>query len=119
MARTRESYDDVMPSLPNILKYMHMCDHWIKVIQLQTLMGVNRSTPERMCRRLHRHGLLDRRLANTERGRDGYEYRSSEQGRWLFQAVMDGRIEVGFPVAELGPGSQCGSAVEGHGGEAC
>jgi len=100
MAGAREGYDKVMPTLPSIMKYMHMCEHWVRVVHLQERMQVNESTPERMCRRLYRHGLLDRRQVSIGKG-VAYEYRSSKQGRWLFRAVMDGRIEVEISPREL------------------
>lgn len=96
----------MMPTLPTIMKYMHMCEHWVRIHHLKELMGVNRSTPERMCRRLYRYGLMDRRVVQLAKGVT-YEYRSSEQGRWLFNAVMDGRVEVDISPAELGSHFNC------------
>lgn len=90
MARTRTSYDNVMPSMKNILQYVDVCGDWMTVRSLATIFGRTEDSVAKMCKRLHRNGILDKQASPNNNVHGASEYRASEEGLDVFRRFVDG-----------------------------
>lgn len=108
-AGKRKSYDELAPTLPSIMKYVELCHVWRSVSWLSQETGLGQSAVTRMCRRLHRIGVLD----STEQSDRGLrnEFRASALGRRIYDDILDGRVEMDVLAEELGPRYDSSEAV--------
>lgn len=115
-AKKRKSYDNVMPTLPSIMKYVELCDVWRSTSWLAQETGISADAVAKMCKRLYRNGILD--STQRHKGMEN-EFIASAIGRRIYDDVLDGRIEVDVSPGELGSCKYSGPKVESYLREQC
>lgn len=102
MGRTRTRFDHVTPTVATFMKYVEACSAWSGVNHLATEFAAREETVARMCLRLTRCGAFRSRTINIKPGPFRNEFIATDRAKWIFDAIVDGRIPVGLSPAELG-----------------